>query len=69
MSIERIFHCDGPDCGTSVRTRGLRPDSYLITATETGGGPALTRHFCSWDCTMRYAAAQPAMIEVPAEID
>lgn len=54
MSIERVFHCDGPDCERHVRTAASRPTSGLLTIT--GEGAAL--HFCGWDCVLRHAAAK-----------
>jgi hypothetical protein len=57
VSIERIFHCDGPDCERHVRTAAQRPDAGLIFVTEGGSGATL--HFCNWDCVLKYAAAKP----------
>ena len=59
MSIERIFHCDGPDCERHVQTAATRPEAF-ITLTE-GRGQAM--HFCGWDCVLRRAAEKP-----PAEV-
>ena len=63
MSIERVYHCDGPDCETHARTaaRGL-PRTFL-RVTETEGG---SLHFCSWDCVMRLAATFPPTEVIPA---
>lgn len=54
MSIERLFHCDGPDCERYARTQRLRPEMFLTVSER--GGPAL--HFCGWDCVLRHAAAK-----------
>lgn len=59
MAIERIFHCDGPDCGGHVRTASTRA-ATIITVTESAGR---SLHFCGWDCVLRFAAAKP-----PAEV-
>lgn len=53
MSIERIFHCDGPDCERYVRTMRLRTEHFLVV---TMGGTAT--HFCGWDCVLRHAATK-----------
>jgi hypothetical protein len=60
MSIERVFHCDGPECNRHVRTAAARATT-IITVTE-GAGRSL--HFCTWDCVLRHAATKP-----PAEVD
>lgn len=57
MTIERIFHCDGPDCERHVRTAASRPQAGYVFITE--GGSAATLHFCNWDCVLKYAAAKP----------
>lgn len=54
MSIERIFHCDGPDCERNVKTTRTRPEMFL-TVSERGGPPL---HFCGWDCVLRHAATK-----------
>jgi hypothetical protein len=55
MSIERIFHCDGPDCERGVSEAAHRePGGRFLTIT--GEGPAL--HFCGWDCVLRHAATK-----------
>ena len=53
MSIERIFHCDGPDCERFMRTMRRRTDHFLVVSE---GATAL--HFCGWDCVLRHAAAK-----------
>jgi len=54
MSIERVFHCDGPECDRHVRTAGTRPTTFLAVAAT--GEPTL--HFCGWDCVLRFAASK-----------
>ena len=54
MSIERVFHCDGPECERFVRTLRLRPEMFLTVSEH--GGPNL--HFCGWDCVLRHAATK-----------
>jgi hypothetical protein len=65
MSIERVYHCDGPanldlpeggetHCSVHIRTAG---DGLPIPFLKiTGSDRPL--HFCSWDCVLRYAAAK-----------
>lgn len=54
MSIERIFHCDGPDCERHIKTHRARAEMFLTVSEH--GGSAL--HFCGWDCVLRHAAAK-----------
>jgi hypothetical protein len=67
MSVERIFHCDGPDCTGHVKTLRTRPEMFLTVSER--GGPAL--HFCGWDCVLRHAATkEPArLIAFPGDLD
>lgn len=65
MSIERIFHCDGPDCERYFRTTRLRTEHFLVV-TE-GVGPAL--HFCGWDCVLRHAATKEPEQVIPVGPD
>ncbi len=60
MSIERIFHCDGPDCERHVRTATVR--ASFLTITERSEP---TLHFCGWDCVLRHAAAKEPETVVP----
>jgi hypothetical protein len=57
MAIERVFHCDGPDCERHVKTAASRPEAGFVFVTE--GGSAATLHFCTWDCVLKYAATKP----------
>jgi hypothetical protein len=57
MAIERIFHCDGPECERHVRTALNRPSAGYVFVTE--GGSTGTLHFCNWDCVLKYAATKP----------
>jgi hypothetical protein len=54
MSIERTYHCDGPDC-----ERNWSQSAYLALEmpTVTHAGPHAL-HFCGWDCLLRYAATK-----------
>lgn len=67
MAIERIYHCDGPDCEVHVRT--ATPPPYLPVGfyelRERAPVEPGTWHFCSWDCLMKYAAKQPAQEVIP----
>lgn len=70
MSIERTYHCDGPDCPapmdgeTPRRARTVVPPPHLPTGTietrQRDNGVDDLHHFCSWDCLMKFAAAKPA---------
>jgi hypothetical protein len=56
MSIERVFHCDGPECENHVKTAGdLPPTTFLVVTEDTGH----SEHFCSWDCLLKFAATKP----------
>lgn len=69
MSIERLFHCDGPDCERYMRTQRARPAMFL-TVSEPGRSRAL--HFCGWDCVLRHAATkEPEQVVAsgPADAD
>ena len=66
MSIERIFHCDGPDCDRNMKTARARPEMFLIVSEATGP----TLHFCGWDCVLRHAAAkEPEQVLAAGEPD
>lgn len=62
--LERIYHCDGPDCDATTHTFRRIPESsgWLYITWSAGrkgdGNPKkpLTRVFCSWDCVLRFAA-------------
>lgn len=54
MTVERTYHCDAPDCDEHVRTAAGLPIGVLRL---TGHGYP-TRHFCSIDCVLRWAATQ-----------
>lgn len=51
MTVERIFHCDGPGC---QRHGSDQYPGWIVIHDESG-----ERHFCSWDCVMKYAARFP----------
>jgi hypothetical protein len=69
MSIERIYYCEGPDCGdeqeggVSRHARTATPPPHLpvsfIETRERLNGEDYAHHFCSWDCLMKFAARQP----------
>lgn len=62
MSIERIYHCDGPDCEAHAKTAGdLPPTTFLVVTEDTGR----SEHFCSWDCVMKFAALKPPTVTIP----
>lgn len=51
MTIERIFYCDWRDCNSHTRTISSRPGMGFLTVTED----SRSRHFCSWDCVLKFA--------------
>jgi len=61
VSIERAYHCDGPDC--EVHTRTATPPPYLppgFLRVEEGAPDGREEyHFCTWDCAIRYGATRP----------
>lgn len=53
MAIERTYHCDGPGCdchATTAESSRMAMGFLKIT----GDGPV--KHFCSWDCVLKFAA-------------
>ena len=59
MSVERIFHCDGPECEGHVRTMADFPSTGFIRTYERWPSFETEHHFCTWDCLLRFAAARP----------
>ena len=64
MSIERVFHCDGPECERHVATRQISPPMFL-TVTDPTDDARTERHFCGWDCLLREAASREPEQVVP----
>jgi hypothetical protein len=62
LSIERTFYCDAPDCEGHARTARLGAPFGMLTVT---GIHDRTTHFCSWDCVLKYAAAQEPVETIP----
>lgn len=57
MTVEFIYHCDGPDCEMQQRSTAYAPIAGWLQVNE--GLPSLpdnTFDFCSWDCLLRRAA-------------
>lgn len=76
MSIDRIYYCDGPDCGGEGGLKGGKSPVHCQTGTPPphlpsgfmelrGGDRAEDAHFCSWDCLMKFAAKHPADEVIP----
>ena len=73
MAVQRTYYCEGPDCGGEGGLRGGHSSGSCSTATPppylpggfigvrqwSEGDPEEEHHFCSWDCLMKFAAAQP----------
>jgi hypothetical protein len=60
MSVQRVYRCDWRECKCHVRTAANSPPSSFILVREEDGQP---RHFCTWDCLLKFAAEKP-----PAEV-
>lgn len=71
--IDRIYYCEGPldnddgRCPAHVRTATPPPHLPIgiIETRQRENGEDDIHHFCSWDCAMKYAAAQPVAEVVP----
>jgi hypothetical protein len=73
MSIERTYYCEGPGCHghdpedaetpSPLHTRTFTPPPHLpigfVETRQRLNGRDYLRHFCSWDCVMKFAAKQP----------
>jgi hypothetical protein len=58
MSVEHIFHCQGPDCERRVQTQKARPPVFVTVLENDGFGSEFESHFCGWDCILRYAGTK-----------
>jgi hypothetical protein len=65
VSIERIFHCDGPGCERHVQTVEPRPRAGFVFISD--GDDEF--HFCGWDCVLRYASAFEPEVVIPFSND
>lgn len=71
MAVERIYYCDGPDCGdgepchmTSSAPPPYLPGGFVETRQSDASGEA-SLFFCSWDCVMKFAAGRPPSEVIP----
>jgi hypothetical protein len=63
MSIERTYHCDGPECERHASTAAQRmPVGFLRVSSSDEP----TRYFCGWDCLLRFAATIEPEEVIPA---
>lgn len=74
MSVERIYYCEGPDCGGEGGLKGGHSSTHIRTAippphlpagfleVRGDGGPS---HFCTWGCLMKFAATIPPSETIP----
>lgn len=68
MSVERIFHCDGPECDHHVRSRLEQPPVFLTMTSREPDRVEL--HFCGWDCVLRHAATkEPETVISGSDVD
>lgn len=71
MSIERTYYCESPDCEVHTATATAPPyvPMGFIETRQTDSTGEEVHHFCSWDCCMKFAAAQPMpeVISFPEE--
>jgi hypothetical protein len=71
MAVERTYYCEAPEChggsldgetppchATSASPPPHLPGGFIETRERCDDGDHL-HHFCSWDCCMKFAAAQP----------
>ena len=63
MSIERIYHCDGPDCQAHVKTVGVHPPAGFLAVREDADHQ---HHFCTWDCLLMFAGRKPPAVTIPS---
>jgi hypothetical protein len=62
VTVQRTFYCDGPECGDgtplNIQTHGEQPPTFITTWENPGYAhePRIEKHFCCWDCCMKYAA-------------
>lgn len=62
MSYQSFIHCDYDDCDTHVSMEMVK-DAGFFTIFD-GIYPIdayIVKHFCSWDCIMKYAASKPPL--------
>ena len=63
MSIERTYHCDGPDCKHHWSDAANTQAPGLLTVAESHQLEDL--HFCGWDCLLKHAAQFPPPETIP----
>lgn len=77
MSIERVYYCDGPDCGDQ-HTGGLpthaktkHPPPHLpfgmLEVRELDEVGETVHHFCTWNCALKFAAKIEPPTIIPFE--
>lgn len=64
MTREPIYHCNGPDCDRHQQSMNRPPLRGWIEVRD-GDNPGEIMDFCSWDCVMKFAAAQPPVEVLP----
>lgn len=76
VAIERTYYCDNPSCAEDhpgetsepCHVRTATPPPYLpggIIEVREGSPSDVSRHFCSWDCVLKYAASIPPSEIIP----
>lgn len=62
MSVQRTYYCEAPDCEAHASTATpppYLPVGFLGVRESEPGAMQEERHFCGWECVMRYAATLP----------
>ena len=60
MTLERVYHCEGPDCERHQRVCG---ETVFLIVHDRGH----EQHFCGWDCLLRYAGTKEPEEIIPAD--
>lgn len=79
MAIDRTYFCENPSCADGKPGESDQPASattatpppylprQIIETRQVDDDGETLHHFCSWDCLMKFAAAQPVPEIVPLD--
>lgn len=59
MSVEYVYHCEGPGCEMHQQMAGLFPPFGWLRVVEYLGGDIRESYFHDWECVMKAAARVP----------